>query len=227
MSDLEYNFIMKPIIIPALLPKSIKELFKYLERIQSFSNWVQIDIADGKFVNNETVSLEEIINNKRLLKKYQNKVQLEFHLMINEPEKILDNLINLKLKRVFVHFEAIKLLSELKKHLKKMPFELGLAINPNTEIDDFKFLTEYFNSYLFMTVYPGFQGQKFIPNVLDKIKKFKKMFPSKIVEIDGGVNEETAKLINLKVDYIVVGSYISKAENPEKNYQKLMKILND
>jgi ribulose-phosphate 3-epimerase len=217
---------MKTVIIPAVLSKTKEELKSSLEKIQPFSNWVQIDVADGEFVSNKTISLKEIIDDISLKKLIKN-FNLELHLMIYKPEDILDLCQKLNPKRVYIHFEALKSIDKLKKILKNFSFELGLAINPDTRIDSFKFLVDFFNSYLFMTVYPGFQGQKFISDVLKKIKEFKQFYPNKIVEIDGGINEETAKLIDSKIDFVVSGSYILKANNPKKNYQKLIKMIND
>lgn len=216
---------MKPLIIPAILPKTIKELEIGLKKIKPFSRWVQIDIADGKFVDNKTISLEEIINNISLRKRL-NLFYQEYHLMVKNPEKLLEMLQKIKPKRVFMHFEAIKNYEFLKKIVKNLNFDVGLAINPNTQIKDLEFLADYFKFYLFMTVFPGFQGQKFISNVLTKINNFKKIYPNKFIEVDGGINDQTIKLLNLNIDYIVSGSFILKAKNPKENYLKLLQLLN-
>lgn len=216
---------MKPLIIPAILPKTIKELEIGLKKIKPFSRWVQIDIADGKFVDNKTISLEEIINNISLRKRL-NLFYQEYHLMVENPEKLLEMLQKIKPKRVFMHFEAIKNYEFLKKIVKNLNFDVGLAINPNTQIKDLEFLADYFKFYLFMTVFPGFQGQKFISNVLTKINNFKKNYPNKFIEVDGGINDQTIKLLNLNIDYIVSGSFILKAKNPKENYLKLLQLLN-
>ncbi len=215
---------MKPQIIPAVLSPNLTQLKKEVKIIKDFSSLIQIDIADGAFVPNKTLELKEILDLNILT-----TLSLEFHLMVKKPFKLLENNLNkeiLKKSRVYCHFETIKNETNLSKKITFFPFEIGLAINPETQIKEFKNFTKYFNHFLFLSVNPGFQGQQLITEVLDKIKQFKNQYKNKIVEIDGGVNEDNLiQILQTNVDLIAVGSYLIKNQNPKQAYEKLNGII--
>lgn len=212
---------MKPIIIPAILSKNKEELKVALAKIKSFSKRVQIDIGDGVFVKNKTVSLEEIDN--FLL----NDFLVELHLMVSDPFSSLVNIKKLKPEKVFIHFEAIKKKNFSANQIKNFNFEVGLAINPKTKTEDFKEYIPYFENFLFLSVTPGFQGQKFIDEVLFKIKRFKEKYPFKKIGIDGGVNDKNIeKIYKLGVDEIIVGSFILNNQSPKNAFFQLLKNIN-
>ncbi len=221
-----YNWIMKPVVIPAVLPKNLEDLTFFLQKIKTFSNYAQIDIADGNFVDNKTINLKEIIKKKISFE----ELFIELHLMVKNPENYFSDCENLKAKRVIFHYEAFPKINDLINVItksEKFNFELGLAINPETPVEVIKNITDKINFFLFMTVKPGWQGQKFNQMVLEKIKKFKKIFPEKRVEVDGGVNDENIKqLVKAKVDFIVVGSYLIKSKNWQERFFHLQKLIN-
>lgn len=217
---------MKPIIIPAVLPKNLEDLNFFLQKIKGFSQYTQIDIADGNFVDNKTIDLKEIIKKKIFFE----ELFIELHLMVKNPENYFSDCENLKAKRVIFHYEAFSKISDLTNTItksEKFNFELGLAINPETPIEVLKKIIDKINFFLFMTVKPGWQGQTFNQMVLEKVKNFKKNFPEKKVEVDGGVNDENIKeIVKAKVDFIVVGSYLVKSNNWQERFFNLQKSIN-
>ncbi len=203
-------------IIPALITsdenstndfKELKLKFKKLQPfLVDFDNWVQIDITDGKFVPTETViNLED-------LKYFTEKANVEFHLMINRPEKVIGEWVRLGPKRIIVHIEAVEDMDELLNVCREKNVEFGLALNPETPNVMIEPWINAINLILFLGVYPGKGGQEFIPEVLKKIKSLRQNFPNVRIEVDGGVR--TANIEELKkagVDVFVIGSGILKS----------------
>jgi len=205
-------------IIPAILTNNLSDFQKKLKKVKNLSSWLQIDISDGKFTPNKTLDLEELLS----LKFKQN---LELHLMVFEPENYFKTAEKLKAKRVIIHFEAVK------KNIndffsKEYPFTLGLALNPETGVEKiFPYLSKA-NFILILGVTPGAQGQKFQEQVLEKIKKIKKLSPNIIVEVDGGINGKTIQKVNQAgADIFVAGSAILKAREPKEEVRKLKKLV--
>ncbi len=205
-------------IIPALITsdedstndfEELKEKFEKLQPfLADFDNWVQIDITDGKFVPTETViNLED-------LKYFTEKANVEFHLMIDRPEKVIGEWVRLGPKRIIVHIEAVEDMDELLNVCREKNIELGLALNPETPNIMIEPWISIVDLILFLGVYPGKGGQEFIPGVLKKIKSLRQNFLNVKIEIDGGVR--TANIEELKkagVDIFIVGSGILKAPN--------------
>ncbi len=184
--------------------------------------WVQIDIADGVFTLHKTWNNPEefkILNLKL-------KINVEIHLMVENPLDVINEWIEAGAKRIIIHLEAIKF-EKLKSYLGDC--EIGIALNPKTSIENLiPYLATIDSSKKFvqiLAVEPGLSGQKFQPQVLDKIKFLKKNFPDVIIEVDGGINLETAKLCQKAgVNILAVGSYIWKSGNPSEAYRKLESI---
>jgi ribulose-phosphate 3-epimerase len=208
---------MKP-IIPAILTDNFFDFQQKLEKVESLSSWLQIDISDGKFTPNKTLSPNDLLP----LKFKQN---LELHLMVFEPEKYFLTAEKLKVKRVIIHYEAIEKNID-KIFSKKYPFTLGLALNPETEVEKILPYLSKINFILILGVTPGAQGQEFQENVLEKIKIIKKFSPKTIVEVDGGINETTIQKVNQAgADIFVVGSALLKAKEPKKMMTILEKLI--
>jgi len=202
-------------IIPSLLVKSKTEFLEQLRGLHGCCKLVQLDIADGKFVPNKTWADPKVVAKQ--------KQNFELHLMVNDPEKEIQRWKNVKnVKRILIHVETIGNLKFIIYNLK-----LGLAINPETPISKLKPYLKTADSVQFMSIHPGFQGQKLIPKVLKKIKKFKTKYPNIFTEIDGAVNEETLlKIIKTGVDAICPGSAIFGNERtPEENIKRMREII--
>jgi len=213
-------------IIPALITSDedstndFKELKAKFEKLQpflaDFNNWVQIDITDGKFVPTETVI------NLENLRYFTEKANVEFHLMINRPEKAIGEWARIGPKRIIVHIEAVEDMDELLNVCREKDIELGLALNPETPNVMIEPWINAVDLILFLGVHPGKGGQEFIPEVLEKIKSLRRNFPNVKIEIDGGVR--TANIEELKkagVDIFVVGSGILKSSDIKKTINEL------
>jgi len=207
-------------IVPALLTDKKDELAVMVKLCSQFCDYVQIDIMDGKFVPSKSISIED-------LKDFKAGVRCEAHLMVNDPLEWIEPFKIIGADRIIYHFEIEKDHNEIISEIKKAGLGVGLGINPSTKVDDFKSLADKVDTVLFMSVNPGFYGAKFIPEVLDKIKEFKRQFPAVSVGIDGGIkldNMLSAKKAG--ADYICVGSAILKSSSPGKEYLKFSKLFN-
>jgi len=208
-------------VVPAILTTKKEELVDMISNCSKFCNYVQIDIMDGKFVPSKSISIAD-------LKGVRFPVKSEAHLMVTEPLEWIEAFKGAGSHRIIYHFEIQDKHQQIIDTIKKLNLEVGLAINPSTRIKDFSSLVDKLDSVLFMSVIPGFYGSKFIPEVLDKIKEFKKLYPSKCAGIDGGVKAENASAISQSgVDYVCVGSAILKATNPKEAYLKIKDSLNE
>lgn len=175
---------------------------------ESNADYLHIDVMDGKFVDNKKFPIEVVKDIKSICKK-----QMDIHLMVDNIDTVLDYS---KLEPYFLtfHVEIIKDNSIIKL-LKEKGIKVGLAINPETDIE---LLMPYVNDIdlvLFMSVKPGKGGQDFKKEVLDKIKSFKERVNNNIIiSIDGGINNNTIDLVKeAGCDMVVSGSYITNSDN--------------
>lgn len=197
-------------IIPTILVKDFKEVRERIKKVEDYVNWVQLDIMDGVFVDNETW------RNPQDLKDFKTRVKLEAHLMIEKPEEVIDDWLEV-VDRVIVHYEATNNISKGKR--------IGLAINPETSIDVIKPFLNNLELVLCMTVSPGWGGQKFKDEVLIKIKALRKLWPNGNIEVDGGINLETAKkTIKAGANLICAGTYIFKSNNIKEAVKNLKEL---
>lgn len=219
-------------IIPALIVsdentgndfKELKEKFKKLEPfLAEFDNWVQIDITDGKFVETKTnINLVD-------LKYLTERANVEFHLMIDKPEEVIDEWIRLGPKRIIVHFEAVIDMKKVIDICRENGVEIGLALNPETPSTMILPWINAVDLIMFLGVHPGRGGQEFIPEILEKIKSLRQNFPDVKIGIDGGVNiDNIEELKKAGVDFFVIGSGILKSPDISKTIEELkLKIEN-
>ena len=208
-------------IIPAILTKDIAELRSKLTQIQKLTDWAQIDIMDGKFVQNISIGLEDVS-----LVKIPEGIFLEAHLMVENPASYFTQCQQANIKRVIFHIEMDSDIKNVLLKAKSFNFQKGLALNPETPVEK---IIPYINDIdvaLLMSVHPGFGGQTFILNTLDKIRSLKKLVPHLKIEVDGGVNIDNIKAISdAGADYFIVGSGLFEAEDSKKQFENLqMKI---
>lgn len=171
---------------------------------------VHIDIMDGKFVKNKTWTFSEI---KKLTSYSQ--LPLDVHLMVEKPEKYIEDYALLNTNDIIFHYEAVKDIKSMINLIKSYGLKVGIAVNPDTNVE---LLFPYLNKIdivLIMSVYPGESGQSFIENSLEKIKSLKeeiiKQEVKTLIEVDGGINDETAVLCKeAGVDILVSASFIHK-----------------
>ena len=211
-------------IVPAILEKKFAEIKKKVKRIERETpslKWVQIDVADGKFVPNTTWSCASDLS------KLNTKLNMEMHLMIENPERHLDQWLKQDLvKRVLVHQEAIvkpkeKITKELENkffdivaRIKKSRRQSGLVINPGTSI---KLIQKYLivvDMVMVMGVEPGYSGQPFKSRVLRKINQLRHLAPRLPISVDGGVNLESApRLVAVGATHLCASSYLWNSDD--------------
>lgn len=208
------------LVSPSLLAADFGKLHQQIKMVENAgADWLHFDIMDGHFVPNISYGAD-IVKQMRSI----SNLFFDVHLMIENPIKLLPMFLNCGADLITVHYEAcdnlIEVISEIKRHNKKV----GISIKPQTSFEVLKPYLDDVDVVLVMTVEPGFGGQVFMENQLPKIKKLKNLIGKRnvLVEIDGGVNSQTAKLcVENGADVLVAGSAIFKASNPEKIIQEL------
>lgn len=211
------------IVVPAILEKDrvgFQEKANMLKSMSSVER-VQIDFADGKFVNNTTISVED-------LESLNPSFTWEAHIMHESPTDFLDYHI-CGFSTCIIHYEAFKDNSELKKAIEKIKstgMSAGLAINPNTPVEVCKEYEGLVSQFLIMAVEPGFQGAPFIETTYQKIQELRKLIPHATIEIDGGVKTDNIqKLKDAGADYLAAGSSLFSQTNPSESYTKLRDLI--
>ena len=175
---------------------------------------------DGKFVVGKSIKVWQIQNLKKFKKNF------EAHLMTFKPEKKLGILKRKGFKKIIFHYESSKNPEKTIKKIKKNSLKCFIAINPETPLKRIFPFLENADGVLLMGVHPGREHQKFILEVYKKIKEIKKVFPKKIIQIDGGVNLQVAKkLKNSGAQILNTGSFVADSKDPKETLEKLKKVF--
>jgi len=216
---------MAHLISPSLLSADFGNLQKDIEMInQSESDWFHLDIMDGVFVPNISFGFPVI----KFIKKHAKK-PLDVHLMIVDPDRYIEDFLKAGADLLTVHYEACHHLHRTVQNIKSKGMKAGVSLNPHTPVHLLKDVIADLDLVLIMSVNPGFGGQKFIPNTIDKIKELKELMIQKnsnaLIEVDGGVDNKNAKLlIDSGCDVLVAGSYIFGAENQMETIKGLKNL---
>ena len=210
-------------IIPTIIAKDFQELQDKINKVELHAEWAQLDVMDGKFINNITwPHAERGKTNPVDLKNFKTNLNLEAHLMINNPEEVIDQWIESGVKRIIFHYESTKKITEIIDKIKKAGLEVGLAINPETSLEVIGNFIEKIDLVLIMTVNPGFGGQDFLNESVDKIKQLRGEYKDVNIEVDGGINLKTAsKVIQAGANFLAVGTAIFKSNNIKEVIKKL------
>lgn len=185
----------------------------------SIINYFHIDIMDGKFVSQVSLSLEEVESISNVSAK-----KLDVHLMVEDPLPYIRHLKKLtNIEYITIHLEIDKKIDEILKYLKANHIKAGLSIKPNTDIQKIKPYLDDISLVLLMTVEPGLGGQPFINKSVDRLQELKSLIKDHNIkiEVDGGINDQTIKKVAL-ADIAVVGSFITKSSNPLEQIDRLL-----
>ncbi|WP_406615441.1 ribulose-phosphate 3-epimerase [Mycoplasmopsis hyopharyngis] len=205
-------------ITPSLLNVEKEKRLQMINHlVDNGIKWFHYDVMDGKFVPNLAIELDEIKDFRQNAKQHFS----DTHLMIEEPLKVIDDYKD-STDIITLHYEAIKpkeLLAFLKE--KHHEYKIGLAIKPNTKVEEIKSFLPYLALVLVMSVEPGKGGQQFIPSALDKIALLKQWRIENaytyLIQVDGGINSETGKqAFKAGVDACVAGTYLVKEPTKER-----------
>lgn len=216
---------MAPLIAPSLLSANFLNLEKDIEMLnRSEADWIHLDIMDGVFVPNISFGFP-VIN---LLKNKTDK-PLDVHLMIVSPEKFVTQIAAAGATYMNVHYEACTHLHRVVQEIKKHNMKAGVTLNPHTPVALLKDILYELDMVLLMSVNPGFGGQKFIEQCVEKVSELKEMILRKnlstLIEVDGGVNLETGKkLVDAGADVLVAGSYVFSSPDPVQTIHQLKSI---
>jgi len=215
--------------MPILAPSILTADFLYLERDckmldESKADWFHLDVMDGRFVPNISFGMSIIKQIRKTSAKF-----FDVHLMILEPEKYVDEFKDAGADSLTVHLEACPHLHRNIQQIKSLGMNAGVAINPATPVFLLQDIIKDIDLALIMSVNPGFGGQSFIRQSIQKIKELRALInnsgASARIEVDGGISLENAgEIIKAGADILVTGSAVFGAENPAETIAKLKSV---
>jgi len=214
-------------ISPSILSADFSQLGNEIKRLEDAgADMIHVDVMDGHFVPNLTIGPPVI----KALRKYTG-LTFDVHLMISPVHKYIKDFADAGADIITIHPEATENLSQSLKYIKTLKKKVGVSLNPNTKIDSIENELPNIDLILVMSVYPGFGGQKFIPDVIEKIEQLKKIRDDKKykydIEVDGGINFENSKsVITAGANILVSGTTIFKENNGniKKNIETLKEV---
>lgn len=216
---------MSIIVSPSLLSADFLNLGKDVEMVnRSEAEWVHLDIMDGVFVPNISYGLPVVAQIKKVSRKL-----LDVHLMIVQPERYIEDFHKAGADILTVHIEASTHLHRTIQQIKAAGMKAGVALNPHTPVNQLEEIIRDIDVVLLMSVNPGFGGQSFIEQAVEKTAKLRKLINETgshtLIEIDGGVNYETGRrLVQAGADALVAGSFVFKSQDPEEIIRGLKEL---
>ena len=214
-------------LAPSILDVDFAHLERELKKIENGgADLLHLDIMDGNFVPNISFGPRIVESIKSIT-----SLPLEVHLMVEKPENHIKSFIDAGGDIIIVHYETSKHLDRLIQIINEADVKSGIALNPATPLSVIEYLINKIDVLLLMTVNPGFGGQKFIPEMITKIEKARKIIDNQkksiSLEVDGGINlDNISEVIKAGAEIIVVGQIISKSANPEMTIKKIKNLLN-
>lgn len=197
----------KKMVAPSILSADFANLEKEIKAVAAAgADWIHVDVMDGRFVPNITIGIPVVKSLKKV-----SPVPLDVHLMIEEPERYVEEFIKAGSDYLTIHIEATKDAAAVLRRIRELGAKSGISLRPGTPVEDILPLLSLCDLVLVMTVEPGFGGQSFMHDQIAKITRLRAEIQNKklncLVEIDGGINDETAKLCH-EADVFVAGSYV-------------------
>ena len=222
-----YLCIMEKLIIaPSVLSADFSNLGSEIQMLnESDAKWIHIDIMDGMFVPNISFGFPVLEAINKVSQKF-----LDVHLMIEKPERYLTNFKDAGANLITVHYEACTHIHRTIQEIKLLGCQVGIAINPGTPVTVLNEVIGLVDLVLIMSVNPGFGGQEFIPNSIQKTKDVKALAHTcgnvnLKIEIDGGVSSLNAKdLISAGANVLVAGNFVFNSKNPKSTISDLLKL---
>lgn len=216
---------MNRLISPSILSADFNNLGKDILMLnQSEADWIHFDVMDGVFVPNISFGLPVIQHVKKIATK-----PLDVHLMIINPDPFINPFRDSGADILTVHYEVCKHLHRTVGAIHQEGMKAGVCLNPATPVNVLEDIINDLDMVLLMSVNPGFGGQKFIQNTIQKVIKLRQLIDEKqakvLIEIDGGVNFETGKMLfDAGADVLVAGSFVFGAEDPIRTIHQLKNV---
>ncbi len=207
-------------IAPSILSADRTKLQEEIKEIEPYSDLLHIDIMDGKFVPLCSFKAEEI-------KKIKCKLQKDVHLMVEHPvsDGFIEDFADAGASIITIHQECKDNIKRAFELIKSKGAKIGISINPNTPLDKIKSYLDNVDMVLIMSVNPGYGGQKFIAEVLPKIKELRSLKPNLDIEIDGGINKKTIKqAVKAGANVLVTGSAVFKKKDRVTAIKELREV---
>jgi ribulose-phosphate 3-epimerase len=214
------------LIAPSVLAADFANLQRDIEMVNnSQADWFHIDVMDGHFVPNISYGMPVI----EAIKKHATK-PLDVHLMIEKPERYIEIFKQVGADIITVHHEATVHLHRTLRQIKDVGCKAGVVLNLSTPVSVLEDILPECYIVLLMSINPGFGGQKFEEITIDKVKKLRKMIDDRgldtLIEIDGGVNQETGqRLVDAGANVLVAGSYVFGNSNPKEAIVGLKNLI--
>ena len=198
----------KIFISPSILSADFARLENECKSLEKCgADWIHCDVMDGNFVPNLTFGMPIVKSIRKCV-----VLPLDVHLMIERPERYVEQFAEAGANLITIHQEATDDVAGCLKLIRNCGKQAGISLKPNTPVETLEQYRGLFDMILIMSVEPGFGGQAFIESSVEKIRLAKKLFPDVLIEVDGGINKDTAKcVIDAGVDVIVAGSAIFNA----------------
>lgn len=202
-------------IMPSILSADFGRLDEEIASVEKWIDGIHFDVMDGHFVPNLTIGAP-------VMKCLKTKLPIDAHLMVTNPDDLIEAFSEAGASTLSFHAEVVKNPLKTIGKIKENGMKAGIALNPDTGFETIANILDELDFVLIMSVFPGFGGQKFIPKVVGKIRQIREVKPKMDIQVDGGINAETARIVKeAGANWLVAGSYIFGSENREKAILKL------
>lgn len=213
------------LIAPSILSADFARLGEEIEKVtQAGADWIHVDVMDGHFVPNLTIGAPVVKSLKPV-----SRIPLDCHLMIEEPEKYVDDFAEAGADYITIHVEATKDPAAVLKRIREKGVKPGITLRPATPVEDILPFLPLVDLVLVMTVNPGFSGQKFMQDQVAKIAavrtELKRIGHNCLIQVDGGVNPQTAQVLK-EADVLVAGNAVFKASDYAEAIRQLKAVKN-
>jgi len=214
------------LIAPSILSADFSKLGDEINAVESAgADWIHVDVMDGHFVPNITIGPVVVEAARKAT-----SLPLDVHLMIENPERYISDFVEAGADLISVQVETCVHLNRTIQMIKEFDMRAGVVLNPSTPLTSIEWTLDVVDFVMIMSVNPGFGGQTFIPNSLDKVRKLRKMINERgrdiLIEIDGGVKENNIKSISdAGVDVFVAGSAIFNSPNYHKTIDRFRELI--